>query len=160
MEINLEEYTSTKPFLKNCEPIIRILTAEKKSSAKGNEMYAMEFELVSPEMLETVDGKQVKTNGLKGKENIVFLDFGFARLKDLHKLLGLPLKINTSTDDSAKYIGKAFKVALVTKPFAIKDQTTGEPVLDSETNQPVVVAQYNIQRYIKAAPEYNIVAVY
>jgi len=155
-EIDLTEAKATgKPFLKNGSYTIRCIGVEKKTSKKGNPMLVFQYEVCSPEVVKDPNGKDIKTGGLQATEWIVLADTGYPKLKALHTALSLPMKLNKTSPDLKQYLGKAVKVSLMTEPRVLKDENTGEPMLDDK-NEPITTNDYRIQRYLAADLEHTV----
>ena len=160
--INLDNVqNSGRPFLRNGMYSIRCLACEKGRSKKGNEMFTMQYEIVAPATVKTPNDNgsdvEVPIAGLKLTDWIVFNDMGFAKLKGLHKSMQLSMIFNKKNPDTRQYIGKAVKVSLTTEPQVLKDENTGEPILD-DSGQPTTLNNYRLQRFIGPDMEHTLPA--
>ncbi len=157
-EVNLEEVQSQgRPFLKTGSYTVRCIECAKQTSKKNNPMLVFKWELCSPETVAGIDGKEVKITGLQTTDWIVLTDVGFPKLKALHQKLGLPMSINKVTPNTKQYLGKAVKVSLETEPSVLKDDNTGEPILDDKGN-PTTINNYRIKRFNAADLEHTTLA--
>lgn len=156
--VNLEEVESKgRPYLKPGSYGIRCIACEQKASKRGNQMLEFKYELVTPETIGDAEGKDVKIGGLQLMDWIVLNDTGLPRLKALHKTLKLGMQVDLSKMNTRQYLGQAVNVSLATEVGVVKDENTGEPIMDDK-GAPVTSNNYRIKRYNSQNTELTIPA--
>lgn len=120
-----------------------------KTSGSGNPMLVFKLEVVSPTHIE-VDGQKVE---IAGQEFTYYgtLHDNAARLKPLHKALGLGMELDI--DESGKVAGVTYAGREVTAvcdskevPQLKEDKST--PLLDPATGKPLMRFQKNVQQFV------------
>src|SRR5690349_13820398 len=111
---------------------LRVLKVEKQTSKKGNPMLVFTHEFAAPEVITLPNGNTYKLAGRQTTDWIVLAEMGFKKLKPFHKCLALPSTVNIDTPDTKQYVGKAVDCLIKTEPSVLKDEQTGEPVVDEE----------------------------
>lgn len=153
--VNLDDARSTgRPVLRSGQYSVRATECEKQTSKKQNPMLTFKYEIVAPDSITDNEGRSVAIKGLGVTDWVVLNENGFPKLKSIHKLSGLPMTIDVEKPNTKQYVGKAFKVQLVTEASVVKDENTGEPMLDDE-GKPITTNNYKIVRFISADTEFT-----
>jgi|TARA_B100000073_G_C23697041_1_gene558777 hypothetical protein len=154
--ISLKDITesSGRPYLPNGTYTLRVVEAERKVSAKGNDMVAVVAEVVEPTEVNGPNGF-VEVGGVQVRDYPLIPS---RSLKEYHKIFDLPDEFELEDyDEIAEGLkGKAFKAVLYTKQEARMDEISGDPMIDPITNQPLATNRYNVERRLEAAPDHDL----
>lgn len=126
---------------------VRILDAEKRDSSKGNPMLVLSLEIAAPDTIKVGEGV-ARIAGLRFSDYIMLSDRGLGVLKKLHKLLELPMSVNTDALPVEGYRGKALVARVRTEVEKLTRPGTQEPVLNPETGTPIEDYTYRIREYV------------
>jgi hypothetical protein len=160
--VNLEEVSSTgRPFLKSGTYSIRCIKCEKQKSKKQNDMLVFEWEICSPKAVKVTGEngieKDIPITGFKLTDWIVFNDMGLAKFKSFHKAGNFPMTLSKKNPNTKQYLGKCMKVTLRTEPTVLKDENTGEPIVDDAGNTQSM-NNYRLDRFLGSDDEFTIPA--
>jgi hypothetical protein len=140
--------------------ITRLLSSESKTSSKGNPMIEMLFEIAAP-LTKKVDGVEYQIAGLQTRHYVTLTPATEGRVKEFLRVMGLPeVPLNPESPDLSIFDGLlAWCICEGEKQEELSDEVdeaTGKrkPILDPDTNEPLVRYSIRIRDFIKkATPE-------
>lgn len=144
---------SGRPYLPQ-RSYVAVITDAKfgQSKSSGNNMITLEFEVVLPKRV-VFKGEDVITEGAKITDFLSLQPQALGKLKSLHKVLGLPSKLNVNNPDTTQYLGKAIEIVVRTEGKVMTIEGTNEPILVN--GKPISDNNYRIVRYSEGRPDHN-----
>jgi len=154
-----------RPFLPKAVYSVRILSAEKRTSANKNDMLALEVEFCHPESVKSADGSAIKVAGLSFRDQITFHGKNNIPMEQLKALVvackAVPqVDLDNPAFLKTNFVGKGIRAEVRTEPkplTQIDDSGNVVPVLRDD-GTPVVDNNYRLGRVIGADDRFTIPA--